>query len=306
MRIIKHNNRRVRDAGVSLIEILVVMGVITILVGLLSVITVKSIATGRQVTCANNLRQIGELFIAHMNESNGYFPPLYDGDVGEPWYRSLMDDSWPDNRTFTEEQLSEVRKRFELFRCPEDEHFIRDANWDTNDVPAGDGAESLAFVIAGDITNPLSLSPRANDSISYGLNYDVRDDDGVVWHADSAVAATDPDYVYIGTRGTGGGFEPDRYTMGQIAMKSRFIIAGDSDEDGVRDYAIAFNTDNERLGGRHDGKANVLFADGSVDLEPAGFRSTVEHDVNTWNYKRGLWTLPREPDYEKPFAEMRE
>jgi len=65
---------RKRKSGFTLVELLVVVGIISLLIGLLLPAITKAKAASRATTCASNLRQIGVLYIAYAQQNNEYVP----------------------------------------------------------------------------------------------------------------------------------------------------------------------------------------------------------------------------------------
>jgi prepilin-type N-terminal cleavage/methylation domain-containing protein len=77
--------RRQRRAGFTLVELLVVIGVIAVLIGLLLPALGKSRAAAKSVQCKSNLRQMGVFFQMYVNENRGWLYPVgYDGPDGQP------------------------------------------------------------------------------------------------------------------------------------------------------------------------------------------------------------------------------
>jgi prepilin-type N-terminal cleavage/methylation domain-containing protein len=72
------HTRRPRH-GFSLVELLVVIGVISILIGLLLPVVGKARRQAQQVACLSNLRQVGAAFLAYAQEHRGYFPAPANG-----------------------------------------------------------------------------------------------------------------------------------------------------------------------------------------------------------------------------------
>jgi prepilin-type N-terminal cleavage/methylation domain-containing protein/prepilin-type processing-associated H-X9-DG protein len=62
-------------AGFTLIEMLVVIGIIAILAGILFPVLSNARHKGFQATCFSNLMQLGQAFKLYINDNSGYFPP---------------------------------------------------------------------------------------------------------------------------------------------------------------------------------------------------------------------------------------
>jgi prepilin-type processing-associated H-X9-DG protein/prepilin-type N-terminal cleavage/methylation domain-containing protein len=68
----------------SLVELLVVIGIIAILIGILIPVVSRVRLAVRRPQCASNLQQIGVLLHAYANDNNGELPPEYRGGPGQP------------------------------------------------------------------------------------------------------------------------------------------------------------------------------------------------------------------------------
>lgn len=80
--------QRQRRYGFTLVELLVVIGVIAVLIGLLMPALSKSRAAAKSVQCKANLRQLGQFFQMYVNENRGWlFPVGFDNlDPSDPDY----------------------------------------------------------------------------------------------------------------------------------------------------------------------------------------------------------------------------
>jgi prepilin-type N-terminal cleavage/methylation domain-containing protein/prepilin-type processing-associated H-X9-DG protein len=61
--------------GFSIVELLVVIGIITILIGIILPVVVIARRRGRDVHCASNLRQLTTAMTMYATEFNGWYPP---------------------------------------------------------------------------------------------------------------------------------------------------------------------------------------------------------------------------------------
>ena len=120
-------SNRSRVSGFTLVELLVVIGIIALLISMLVPALNRARAAGRTITCASNVRQIGLVFRLYATDNRDSLPPgQYDhGGAEGNW-------TWTDYLDrYLGARLSQAQKAAEggisvqklvppVMRCPSD------------------------------------------------------------------------------------------------------------------------------------------------------------------------------------------
>ena len=125
---------RTRRPGFTLVELLVVIGIIAVLAGFLLTVSSRGKEQANSAICMNNMRQIGAGFIMYTQENEGKYP--FHADWGTPqkedWFH------WqpgPGRDPANLPKTSAIAKGMgkiepKLFHCPSDDVGNR-TRWDT-------------------------------------------------------------------------------------------------------------------------------------------------------------------------------
>jgi prepilin-type N-terminal cleavage/methylation domain-containing protein/prepilin-type processing-associated H-X9-DG protein len=175
-----------RHRGFSLIELLVVIGMIAILIGIVMPVTVRVREAARTVKCASNLRQIGQAILNYTTASGGLLP-AWSGT------HSFPDDVRPDDPdgpgwiVLIDKYTGGAKPDSPLYNCPSfgsagdrAVNYFLAARYCGSQLPPSKSFPvtrvklSSQFVLSGDVTNqawypsPMGTSP---------LDYDNTDKD---------------------------------------------------------------------------------------------------------------------------------
>lgn len=253
---------RARKSAFTLVELLVVIGIIALLISILMPALSKAREQAASAACMSNLRSIGQGFVMYGTDNKGYVIPSYTmtGAVGgatvpmEGWAAILDRDGYIKGKRQNDSSA---------FVCPSMSDIEGMRGGQTGlDPEKPKGWMDWPNVRLGTDNQPVTIPERGFNRI-IRVGYWINADNPI-----GAATSFTPDLFYtcsVGYEGTNGVMRHQRSS--RIKRPSQLIVLADGVYAGrQRDNRIG--TENSRIGYRHGGKnptANVAFADGHVE-----------------------------------------
>lgn len=243
--------------GFTLVELLVVIGIIALLIAILLPALNRARESANAVACASNMRQYGMAVYQYSMDNNGYFPLFSDNlttNIPEThWWNSLAVYL---NR---EQQLS------------------------------ADYYTSLYGSI--DLTRNIRACPSDRENVAIGPNYGyMRLSDAMPFgpiiygRSSSTGSARGIKMTQVRNPGSWMMFVETHSPYFMMYPPNNWFFTDDGDLDGIADvysYWLGWNAYNGGAPRVHSGKSNVLFCDGHVELMP--FAVWINPDNGYWS-----------------------
>jgi prepilin-type processing-associated H-X9-DG protein/prepilin-type N-terminal cleavage/methylation domain-containing protein len=299
----------------TLIEMLVVIGIIGMLAGMLTVVIVRARHLSIRVECQDNERHIGETINLLALNNAGLYPFLNDAypqpdptnlspdsnnfapipyNSGFPWWARVFE-QWEGDLgllyikncysltggLYVSDSKGpyvsyDITGTYDVLLNPKSHRLTTElAQTDPGYHELPQTMRAFHCRMAGAL-DPSSAAGLFN-SISYGINFDVK-----------SPSPNGVPYTSASTRDN----QPDQYRIAEVKMPSQFILVSEAnmqDPDPTKWTGGRISPNNAPIVGRHSGYANVLFADGHVEAVEVAPGQGPSRDINM---NTPLWTLP--------------
>ena len=149
-----------RRAGFTLVELLVVIGIIALLISILLPALSKARENANRVKCASNLRQIVQAMVMYSNEQKGYLPfPSWNDSAKYSKYDWLY---WQSNRAIEDSAIAPyltiTKSNQAVLRCPSDQFDTRPKAFTTPPGPF-----NFSYTMNWWICGGGTIAPAANN-----------------------------------------------------------------------------------------------------------------------------------------------
>jgi prepilin-type N-terminal cleavage/methylation domain-containing protein/prepilin-type processing-associated H-X9-DG protein len=117
---IRCNAARYRSPGFTLVELLVVIGIIALLISILLPSLARARAEGLRAKCLSNLKSMGDALVMYMNQSKGYAPDQINSGVADCLNPAVYDSANRNQRNVFGSLLQQIggRGNAVIYKCP--------------------------------------------------------------------------------------------------------------------------------------------------------------------------------------------
>jgi prepilin-type N-terminal cleavage/methylation domain-containing protein/prepilin-type processing-associated H-X9-DG protein len=196
IRIVSDKSPRAARRGFTLVELLVVIGIIALLIGILLPTLNRARSAAATVACLSNQRQIGTGFVFYQNDWGGALPAFEvlnqpEGPAGRFWAWKLAEPGYIPLEPSNSPEDSDFDT---VFTCPAGSLELRplDQRFDPPENQTDTfGAMRFTFEVPGPAYDPADDSTLQHVSINYAVNGTWAADTGPAWWSD-VIGQDDP------------------------------------------------------------------------------------------------------------------